>query len=153
MNQGAAVIASMAALNKEACEAMQLFAGVHGCTDVTGFSLGGHLIEMAQASGLTIQLEAQKIPVFPGAMDLAEMGIIPGGTYRNREHFACHYENLKEDFWEDIVFDPQTSGGLLISVSAADLEPLKVELEKNLKTDWAVIGQLVEKENKLLKIL
>lgn len=149
----AAVIASMAALNKEACEAMQRFDGVHGCTDVTGFSLGGHLIEMAQASGLTMQLEAEKIPVFPGAMALAEMGIIPGGTYRNRDHFNGHYENFREAFWEDIVFDPQTSGGLLISVSTDALEPLMAELEKNLKTDWAVIGQLVEKENKSLKIL
>lgn len=81
-------VGSMTSLNKAACEAMGKFRGVHGCTDVTGFSLGGHAIEMAKASSLTIEIESGSVPVIEGAAELAEEGIVPQGTYRNKDFFG-----------------------------------------------------------------
>ncbi|WKY46864.1 selenide, water dikinase SelD [Eubacteriaceae bacterium ES3] len=147
-----AAVRSMSTLNKTACEIMNRFPGVHGCTDVTGFSLAGHAIEMAKASGLTMIINTDGIPVMPQAIELAEMGVIPGGTYRNRDHFSPDYQSEVEILWEDIIFDPQTSGGLLISVAPDDAPKLIAEFDKNLETDYGIVGRMVKKEDKYLKI-
>lgn len=147
-----AAIESMVTLNKAACEAMNRCEGIHGCTDVTGFSLAGHAIEMAKASGLTMILETREIPLLPEAVELASMGIIPAGTYRNRDYFAPDYQWTDEPILEDLLFDPQTSGGLLISVAADKVDDLLKALETNCKTDFAVVGRLIAKQQKALKI-
>jgi selenide,water dikinase len=110
-------IRSMLALNRGACEAMQR-AGAHGCTDVTGFGLLGHAREMALASGVTIEIDWQAIEFLPGALDYSEQGAIPGGLNNNRKFAECAVM-IQGDLPEPIVqllYDPQTSGGLLIAL-------------------------------------
>jgi len=96
---------------------------VHGCTDVTGFGLIGHAREVALASGVTIEIEAEAVQFLPGAVDYARLGAIPGGLKNNRE-FASPCVEGKSEF-DDLLYDPQTSGGLLISLPEADAEALE----------------------------
>lgn len=112
-----ALIDSMAALNKNAALAMEGFS-VSGCTDVTGFGLIGHANEMAAGSGRTIVIESSRVPLLPQAYEMAEMGIVPKGAYNNRNWTSCSV-GFSDDVAlasSDIFFDPQTSGGLLISI-------------------------------------
>ena len=108
---------SMATLNREAAQAM-LAVGVSACTDITGFGFLGHLHELAAASGVMVEVAAEGIPLFPAATELAQMGLVPGGAYRNREYLAGKVAFAPEigEELQDVLFDPQTSGGLLISV-------------------------------------
>ncbi len=119
------VIALMATLNKAAAEAAQDF-NIHGCTDITGFGLIGHLAEMTADGNHTIELWGSKIPVLPKAMELARMGIIPAGAYRNMDYTKDKVIKLAALPQErlDVFYDPQTSGGLLLSVGEAEAESL-----------------------------
>lgn len=113
----AAAVESMRTLNKYAAQAASGLA-VHACTDITGFGLAGHLCEMAEGSGVSARLSASRVPLLPQARQMAEMGMIPSGAYRNRDYFQCRV-SLAADVSEaiaDLLFDPQTSGGLLFSV-------------------------------------
>jgi selenide,water dikinase len=116
-----ASIESMLTLNRRACEAMLAFE-VHGCTDVTGFGLIGHAREVALASGVTIEIEAKAVRFLAGAVDYARLGAIPGGLKNNREFASPCVEGQSE--FDDLLYDPQTSGGLLISLPEADAEAL-----------------------------
>ncbi len=120
----AAVTAQMAALNRIASEVMMQI-GVHACTDVTGFGFLGHACEMVENMPFGFEIDAAAVPVIPQAIHFAQMGLIPGGTYRNREFRAGMVElapNLPR--WiPDILFDPQTSGGLLIALSPESAGP------------------------------
>jgi selenide, water dikinase len=118
-------IASMLMLNRKACEAMLAY-DVHGCTDVTGFGLMGHAREMAIASGVTLEIEVDRLRFLPGALEYARLGALPGGLKNNREYAACAVENTRElpPENEDLLYDPQTSGGLLITLSPADAAAL-----------------------------
>jgi len=112
-----ASVASMLELNCRACEAM-LALGAHACTDVTGFGLIGHAREMAMASGVTLEIEAAQIEFLPGALDYARQGALPGGLKNNREFASSAVEltgGLAPEV-ENLLYDPQTSGGLLISL-------------------------------------
>jgi len=116
----AAAIASMTALNARAAEVMASY-DVHACTDVTGFGLCGHAYEMAEASGVTLRLEAAALPLLPDARELAGRGELTGGCRRNRSYLADKLEiaaGLPADLVE-VALDPQTSGGLLIAVAPA----------------------------------
>ena len=108
---------SMLTLNREACEAMLRF-DVHGCTDITGFGLIGHAREMALASNVTLEIQAKLVRFLPGAVDYARAGAIPGGLNNNRS-FASSCVEGQSDV-DDLLYDPQTSGGLLIAISEAD---------------------------------
>ncbi len=117
----ASVVASMSGLNRAAAQAA-VAAGVRAATDVTGFSLVGHAHEMAQRSGAAIRIRAANVPLLPEARAWAEQGMIPGGTERNRSHFVG--EGLVQLVGldlatEDLMLDPQTSGGLLLGVPPA----------------------------------
>jgi len=110
-------IRSMLALNSAACEAMQS-AGAHGCTDVTGFGLLGHAREMALASGVMLEIDWRAIEFLPGALDYAAQGAIPGGLKNNRAFAECAV-TIEGDLPEPVLqllYDPQTSGGLLIAL-------------------------------------
>lgn len=134
---------SMAALNREAAEAMQAV-GVSACTDVTGFGFLGHLYELAAASGVAVEVTAGNIPLFPGVTGLAQMGMVPGGAYRNREYVQDHITfapGIAEEL-QDVLFDPQTSGGLLISVSCQKVEELLKELACRGVRDARVVGKI-----------
>lgn len=107
----------MATLNKAARDMLVNYP-VHSCTDVTGFALLGHSFEMAQGSGCTLHIRAHAVPFHPEALELARMGFIPAGAYRNREYAQAGVQvsGKVEQALEDLFYDPQTSGGLLAAV-------------------------------------
>ncbi|MBQ4061629.1 MAG: selenide, water dikinase SelD [Christensenellaceae bacterium] len=120
-------------LNKTARNIMVNYE-VHGCTDVTGFSLMGHSLEMAKGSELTLNIQTSNIPYHKEALEFASMGFVPAGAYRNREFAESEVYN-KADIpraMQDILFDPQTSGGLLIAVSQKDACALLKHLQSEL---------------------
>ncbi len=120
---------TMMTLNKAARDCMVKYR-VHACTDVTGFGVLGHLLEMAQGSGVEIHLSLSGIRFIPEAVEFARMGLLPEGMYRNRA-FAEESVDLGETplEYQDLLFDPQTSGGLCISVDAEDADALLGELQ------------------------
>ena len=134
----------MMTLNGAARDAMTRF-NVRACTDVTGFSLMGHALEMAQGSGVTLSIDAGAVDLLPGVLELARMGILPEGMYRNRS-FAEPYVSQEGVPLEimDVLFDPQTSGGLLIAVDAVDAEELLSALKGRVPSAQK-IGRAVEK--------
>jgi len=140
-----AAIESMLTLNRRACEAMLRF-DVHGCTDVTGFGLLGHAREMAIASKVTIEIESGSVQVLPGAVDYARQGAIPGGLKNNRDFASVSVEGQSE--FDELLYDPQTSGGLLISLAEGDAEAL----EKLFAGAYRV-GRVREQGSKAIKIL
>jgi len=121
-----AAIRSMLTLNRLACEEM-LRLQVHGCTDVTGFGLIGHAREMALASHVTLEIEADQVRFLPGAADYARQGAIPAGLNNNRDFASCQVEAVREVAHEidALLYDPQTSGGLLITLPEADAAALE----------------------------
>ncbi len=120
-----ASIASMLTLNRAACEEMLRY-DVGGCTDVTGFGLIGHAREMAIASGVTIEIAVDELRFLPGAVEYARAGAVPAGLKNNREFASCAVEMARELPLEieDLLYDPQTSGGLLYSLPEADAAKL-----------------------------
>jgi selenide, water dikinase len=117
---------------------------VHAATDVTGFGLLGHLHNMLSASGVAAELDAAAVPLLPKAMELAERGSIPGGTKRNREALEAHvtFGAQVPEPLRVLLFDAQTSGGLLIAVEAAQADELVKALERE-RTPAAVrIGRV-----------
>lgn len=119
----------MATLNRSARDIMVDFR-VHGCTDVTGFGLMGHLLELVQGSGVSAQVETKNLLFLPGAEEFARMGVLPEGMYRNR-HFAESQVDPGNVplYLQDLLYDPQTSGGLLISVDPLDADALERALD------------------------
>ncbi|MBR5471436.1 MAG: selenide, water dikinase SelD [Oscillibacter sp.] len=119
----------MTTLNKTARDAMVKYR-VHACTDVTGFGMLGHLYEMAQGSDVEVELHTDKVDFIPEALELARMGILPEGMYRNRAFAACGVEEGEVELCkQDLLYDPQTAGGLLMAVDPADADALFAELE------------------------
>src|SRR3954454_21964773 len=112
-----AAVAAMRTLNRDAADALRPFAP-NAVTDVTGFGLLGHAYEMASRSGVRIELDAAALPALPPALELAEAGIRTGGARRNRDFSGPHVESAADDAAEAIAFDPQTAGGLLVSLPA-----------------------------------
>ena len=138
------IYAQMTFLNKTAAHIMRDFE-VHSCTDVTGFALLGHSFEMAQGSGCTIHIETANVPYHKEAYEFAEMGFIPAGAYRNRE-FAENGVKVMGNVsraMQDILYDPQTSGGLMISVVEKDAVKLLHQLTESGVTA-AIIGYVTE---------
>lgn len=124
----ALALALMTTLNKSARDAMVKYR-VHACTDVTGFGLLGHLYEMAQGSDVTIELDVKSIDIIPEALELARIGILPEGMYRNRSFAQEGVDaGTAELAVQDVLYDPQTSGGLAIAVDPADADALYAEL-------------------------
>lgn len=142
-----AAVHTMCQLNKFSKDAM-MKVGVNSCTDITGFGLLGHAFEMADGSKVTLKLNALSLPIIEEALSLARMGIIPAGAYRNMEYINKHV-HISEEVPQEIIdcmYDPQTSGGLLISLEKAKAPALLEEL-KNSATPYALIGQVLEKQD------
>lgn len=119
----------MTTLNKSARDAMVKYR-VHACTDVTGFGLLGHACEMAQSSDVDLELHVGDIDLIPEAVSLAQMGILPAGMYRNRTFAEPEVEAGETELWQqDLLYDPQTAGGLLMAVDPADVDALYQELK------------------------
>jgi len=130
----AVVINGMASLSAASSKAMVQI-GVSACTDVTGFSLLGHLYEMLISSNVAAEIESKKVPLYPEVKEMTAMGMIPGGAYRNLEYVRPHlsWQGKAKDKDDTLIIlsDPQTSGGLLIALPEAKLEAYLSILEKN----------------------
>jgi selenide,water dikinase len=135
----------MAALNREAAAIMAGF-DVGACTDVTGFGLLGHLAEMVSGAGAGVRVFADRVPVIAEALEFAAMGLIPAGAYKNREfrETMITFADSVDRSRQDVLFDPQTSGGLLICVSAADAPKMVAALKDGGIIESAVIGEVLE---------
>ncbi len=139
----AAAAASMTSLNKTAAELMVEF-GAHACTDVTGFSLMGHLAEMARSSGVDVRIIWDDLPLFEGVLEYAAGGILPGAIERNKESCADRVvasDRLPQDM-VDICFDAQTSGGLLIAIKESKAANLLQALHSRGVPAAAIIGKV-----------
>jgi selenide,water dikinase len=134
----------MATLNRDAALIMNDYP-VHACTDITGFGLLGHLAEMIVDSPFGIRLASKSIPIIPGTLDYAGMGLVPAGAYKNREFRECmvDFSPSVDRLVQDVLFDPQTSGGLLICVERDCADELLRELKKKGIKDAAIIGEVL----------
>ena len=137
----------MSSLNKKAKQAVEAYS-IHACTDVTGFGLLGHAAEMAVASNVTFNLRVKDIPYFQEAVSYAKMGFVPEGTYKNKQHAGKHVNiGTVEEYYLDLLYDPQTSGGLLLSVPKKEADSVMESLEgASMDTSFAIIGEVREKE-------
>lgn len=144
----------MSSLNKKAKDVVDAFP-VTACTDITGFGLLGHCIEMAQASEVSFELHVADIPYMTDATSYAKMGFIPAGTYKNREYSRNKVDAGEvPEYYLDLLYDPQTSGGLLISVNEAyGQEILRAFEEAKMDTSVAIIGNVTKAKEKRISLL
>lgn len=148
----AKLIEQMLALNMKAAEVM-VSLGAHACTDISGFGLIGHACEMAENSGLAIELYHDKVPYISEVLEFDEMGLSPEGMYANREFRAAMTEGADKvpEGLLDILYDPQTSGGLLISVSPETADMMLNQLRQAGAKEAAIVGQVVGRpESKII---
>jgi selenide,water dikinase len=140
----ARVSQSMARLNNKAAGLM-LEIGVHAGTDITGFGLLGHTVQMAQNSRVGLKIDIASLPVFPEAGNMARRGFCPGGLHRNRDFYSPSVEIARAvpEHMQDILFDPQTSGGLLISLAPSKAARLLEKLHQAGIRDAAIIGEVI----------
>jgi selenide,water dikinase len=139
-----AMVASMLELNRAPCEAMLQF-NVHGCTDITGFGLLGHARELANGSKVTIELDPASVRYLPGAVRYAELGAVPGGLKNNREFVT---PDLGGSSPPELFFDPQTSGGLCITMPEADAARFEATFPRAFR-----IGRVLPRSGKAIQIL
>jgi selenide,water dikinase len=124
---------------------LEMRARVHGCTDITGFGLFGHLHEMAEASGVSLHLDRHQLPIVPEVISFVDMGIIPEGAYRNRDYYRQWVRSaLPElDAVEMIGYDPQTSGGLVLAMEpAAAAQLLDALAQQGYAPECRIIGEV-----------
>lgn len=147
------VIKVMTTLNRKAKQVIEQYE-VHSCTDVTGFGLAGHSVEMAEGSGVTLEISVSDLPVQKEAFELARMGLVPEGAYKNRSYTSEHVDyGDTEECMIDIFCDPQTSGGLLISVSREDGERIMEDFARvDMETSCRIIGRVTRKQEKSVKL-
>lgn len=147
------VVKVMTTLNQKAKRVIEQYE-VHSCTDVTGFGLAGHSMEMAEGSDVTIEIYMSHLPIQAAAAELAQMGLVPAGAYRNRSYTEAKIDfGDTEEYLIDIFCDPQTSGGLLISVSPEDAGPILEDFAKaGVDTAFGIIGRVLEREDKFVKL-
>jgi len=139
------VIENMATLNQVAAEVMTNFK-VSACTDITGFGLLGHLAEMVVDSGSGILVDSSSLPHYPEAMEWAAMGLVPTATYNNKKFrgpFVTFADSVNQ-VTQDLCFDPQTSGGLLMAVASEEAEELRTILLDQGVTAASVIGEVID---------
>ncbi len=147
-----AMVQTMITLNRKTSERMREFE-THSCTDITGFGFIGHGLEMAKASRVGLKINSKHIPVLPGAIEYATLGLIPGGSYSNRQFFSCKV-SVKEEvpqYIVDILYDPQTSGGLFISLPPKHAEQLVNVLKEEGIDSW-IVGEVTE-NSELIEII
>lgn len=148
----AAYVKSMATLNKYSAEIVASL-GANACTDVTGFGLAGHILEMMAGNGLSVHIESGALPVLNGAGEYSAMGLVPAGLYRNRDYAAsrCIIGEDVSATARDMLFDPQTSGGLLVSMPERDAVSLCDAL-KAAGISASVIGTVVSEGKQAITV-
>jgi len=145
-DQYSAAVASMARLNASAAQSMLKYE-VHAATDITGFGLVGHALKMAEGSEVALRFEASRLPFLPGARHWSRKGMIPGGGRRNREFFSPKVrvsEKIQPELAE-LAFDPQTSGGLLITLPDREAAALLADLRTEGNLDAVIVGRVGER--------
>jgi len=150
----AAAVSSMTATNRQAGEIM-LRHSATACTDITGFGLIGHADEMIGPDPIALHLQAGRVPVLTGTVELTRMGLVPATLYSNRNHYSGRVTIVDEvDPWlADILFDPQTSGGLLFSVPADEAEPCLAALRDAGLESGAIVGEIRARERDETEII
>jgi selenide,water dikinase len=149
-----AAVRSMTTLNKSAAEVIQQGEfRIHAMTDVTGFGLIGHSREMALASNVALRFSAKEVPVLPGALECIRAGYVPGGLINNRDFAECMvgYEAPISPELKTLLYDPQTAGGLLISIAEDDCDNLALKLQ-NAGVPVRRIGDVTESRKPLISI-
>jgi len=148
------MVESMKTLNQKAAEWM-LASGAHACTDITGFGLIGHALEMASASRVGLVIESKSIPLLPGALEYGRMGLLPGGAYSNRQFFSCKVDvgPAVPPLLVDLFYDPQTSGGLFVSLPPEGADKMVEALRREGHAEAAVVGEVIEDFPGRMKIL
>ncbi len=143
----------MASLNKKGKQVVEKY-DVSACTDITGFGLLGHCVEMASASEVTFEIRVKDIAYFEDAIDYAKMGLVPAGAYKNRGYSIGKVETgAVEEHYLDLLYDPQTSGGLLISVSPEYLSDMLSDFKNaGMDTAVSVIGKVADKSDRLIRL-
>ncbi|MDH5298475.1 MAG: selenide, water dikinase SelD [Desulfobulbaceae bacterium] len=147
------VTLAMATLNREAALTMADYS-VSACTDITGFGFLGHLAEMVVESGAGVRIRSASVPVHPEVLEWAAMGLIPTGAYNNRTFrgkFVTFARNVPQRL-QDVLFDPQTSGGLLIAVAAEEASDLQQALLKRGVTDTTLVGEVVAAPQEMILV-
>lgn len=144
-------VKTMKMLNKYAYEKAKKY-DIHAATDVTGFGFLGHAYEMAHSSEVTFEINQKNVKYISEAEEYAKLGLVPAGSYRNRKYMDGKYIlNDVEGFFEDILFDPQTSGGLLFSLDKAEAEILMYELN-SLPMESSIVGEVKEFDEYYIKV-
>ena len=148
-------VSSMTQLNKIAAELMIEVGNVHAVTDITGFGFLGHACEMIAGSDMEIIIHASKVPFFPGIQQLAENGILPGGLTRNKQFRLpmIEVDHSCAPWLLDVFFDPQTAGGLLISLSADSAEQLLDRMHREGITEAAIVGEVASSAGAVIRIV
>lgn len=148
----AKITKSMLTLNDKASELMQEV-GVHACTDITGFGFVGHAGQMAENSRVGFNIDLASLPIFPEAIEFAKQGIGPGGLQRNREFYSSHVKvsGKVPAYLQDVLFDPQTSGGLLISLAPGKAVRLMGRL-RQAGVEAAIIGEVVREPRGVITV-
>jgi cysteine desulfurase NifS/selenium donor protein len=148
------LISTMLELNRKASECMLKY-NVSACTDVTGFGLLGHLKELTEGSQVDAEIYANQIPLLPETENLAAAGVIPGGTKDNRSFvdYCAQFDDAISETWQYILCDAQTSGGLLVAVSAKDAEALLADLHSEGIKESRVIGKIIGEGKGLIRIV
>ncbi len=143
---------NMKLLNKEASEVMQKY-NVKAATDITGFSFLGHALKMAQASDVSFSIRSKKIPLLSGAYELADLGCFPGACFRNQSYVErnCSFRNVDYNL-KMLMFDAQTSGGILMCVRAADVDSVLKELRETYP-QTEIVGEVEECNEKFISVL
>lgn len=143
----------MSSLNKKGKEVIEKYP-VTACTDITGFGLLGHCAEMASASEVTFELNVEEIAYLEDAISYAKMGLVPGGAYKNRQHTGKMVDTSRvAEHYIDLLYDPQTSGGLLLSVAPEYVADMMDDFEKkNMDTKVSIIGRVKEKSDKWIRL-
>lgn len=146
-------IATMIQLNRESSRVMKE-AGAHACTDITGFGLLGHATEMAEASGVSFIFSLDEIPLLPQVKDLASLGLIPGGAYRNSDYLKdkVFFEPGISQVEQAILFDPQTSGGLLFAIAPEKARIAVDRLNGQSGNAVSIIGEVIKKDDALIHV-
>jgi selenide,water dikinase len=148
-------LASMATLNRSAAQACRAVGGIHSVTDITGFGLAGHAFEMAQGSGVTVEIHLQRLPLFPGVLELVKGGFFTRASKSNRSFVAAGMglEPEADPLLVEMIFDAQTSGGLFISVAADHAEALVGELKRRGCPAANVVGMVVGRRGDMALIV
>jgi selenide,water dikinase len=148
-----ACLDTMKLLNKAGADIMQEY-GVRCATDITGFSLLGHALKMAQASGVTIEIDSEEVPLLAGAYELAETGCIPGAAFRNQEFVEpdCLFEKDVDYSAKMLCLDAQTSGGLFMCVSEDNAPDVRKKLIDNGYLRTCIVGRVTEKREKSIVV-